>query len=441
MNRREILVAGLGGAAFAGWAMAGSRRPSPNVRRLSRLQTGETVNLRDYCIADGRAIDTQRYQELIDLRPAAIRYPADAVLMLDEQIQLQGEQTHQFATGARIDADVGDFALIGMGKTGQNMAALIRAIPRYARTVFLDAVPAVRSGDIVTLCDVTDPKNIKVDINVVERLDGTVVMLRHPVGRPFDNLSGFRIYHLYAPVRALQFDGKVIGTNHHQSGGFLRFVNAIDAQVRGMTIADAGYIGVSFESSIGGRFQNLTIKDAGASGLGFRAAKAIVVDRFAALNVRADEALTFYDNVSQVTATNISIRQYLFDDRKHGSNAGNDILVDMLCSNINLSNIDCVGSSTYNVMFNNQSDNCSIDNFVLSHSNLGGIRISDRCRNIKVGKGQIFRVVDTFDAEANKPVSAISIGASCIGTTVSPDITYDRIATGRRIGEWHELTR
>lgn len=440
MNRRQMLVGGLGGAAIAAGVMAGSRRPSPNVGRLSRLRTGETVDLRDYCIANGRAIDTQRYQDLIDLRPAVIRYPADAVLMLDEQIRLQGGQTHKFAAGARIDADVGDFALAGIGRTGQNMATLTRAIPRYARTILLDAAPAVGAGDIVTLCDVADPQNITVDINVVKQVDGTTLTLRHPVGRPFDNLAGFRIYHLYAPVRGLRFDGKVTGTNHHRSGGFLRFVHAADVQLRGLTVADAGYIGVAFESSIGGRFQDLTIKDAGASGLGFRAAKRIAIDRFVALNVRADEALTFYDNVSQATATDISVRQYLFGDREGRNSAGNDILVDRLCSDIKLDNVRCIGSSTYNVMFNNQSDNCSIDNFVLGDSNLGGIRISDRCRNIKVGKGQIFGVVDAFDAEAGKPVSAISIGASCTGTTIDPDITYDRISTRQRVGEWRERT-
>lgn len=414
--------------------MTEARRPSPQVRRLSRGLDGQSANLRDYCAADSRRIDTQCYQELIDLRPSTIIYPADAALVLDKPILLRSGQTHNFASGSRIDAEVGDFAMVGTGKTGQNIGSLVRAIPRYARMVFLERPPEVSVGDVILLVDVARPKDVKIDINMVEGVDGGVIATRYEIGRPFADTEAFRIYKVYDPLKDLRILGKVACANHHRSGGFLRLTNALHTQIRGLIVENAGYIGLSFESSLRGQFEEITVRGAGASGLGVRASKEVIVDGFVARNVRADESLTFYDNVSHVKARNISIEQYLYQEKKDGQSAGNNILIDLLCSKVELSDVTCVSSSTYNIMINNQCDDCSVSDFILRKSNLGGIRVSSQCRNTRVGPGIITDVTDLFDQEGRKPVSAISIGSTCAGTSISKDIAYDRISSGLRLG-------
>lgn len=443
MKRRDFTLGGLacviGGAAIAKMQQdnATAQRASPQVLRLSRNLQGKTVNLRDYCAADGRRIDTQSYQELLDLKPARIIYPADTRLVIDRQVRLRSDQAHLFSTGAAIEAEVDDYAIAGIGETSENIANLVQAIPRYSRMIRLDRPPETRAGDIIVLADVSDPKDIKLDINVVEQVAGATIATRYDIGRPFADRGSVLIHKLYNPIRNVRLLGKVAAENHSKTGGFLRFLNASDIGVSGLEIRGAGYIGMSFESSLNGVFRDIAIRGAGASGLGFRATKGITVDGFVAQNVRADESLTFYDNVSHVDATNISIRQYLHQERQ-SKTAGNNILIDRLCSKINVSNITCVGSATCNVMINNQSDDCSVDNYVLRQSNLGGIRVSARCRNAAIGNGTISDVMDTMDQEARKTVSAISIGATCTGTSISKEISFERISTGINVARFPE---
>jgi hypothetical protein len=436
MKRREVLgLAGAAGVAgFVGLQIGPRSVSAPAVQRLSRTLVGETVNIKDYCQADGRRIDTQQYQELIDLQPSTIVYPPDTRLMLDATVQLRGNQVHNFAAGARIDAHANGYALAGTGRTGQHLSNLSAPVRRYARQIVLERTPSLAAGDVIMLADVSDAATLKLEINEVESLAGNVLATRYPVGRPFPSVSGFRLYRLDNPMRNLAFTGAAILTNHHPKGGGIRVNSGVDLQLNGLTIQDVGYIGISIEATLRAQLSTIAVHGSGASGLGLRDAKDVIIDGFAARNVRADESLTFYENVSRVQARNITIEQYLYQDRPPGYSAGNDILVDWLCSRIALSQVSCSGSATYNVMFNNQCDDCSLTDFDLSRSNLGGIRVSAGCNNTRIARGTISDVTDAFDSEGHKPVSAISVGSTCNGTTIGADVRYERIATGQHVG-------
>lgn len=436
MNRRQAIVGGAGYLTIAGIAAARMRIPSQPAHRSDSL-VGRTVNLRDYCAADGRHVDTRDYQTLLDLRPSTIIYPDNAILKLDRPTRLASNQEHVFGSNVRIEANVEDYALSATGLIGQNLGNLTQPIDRYDQSIHLDVAPDVRSGDIIVLTDLSDPAAIRTDINVIQTISGHSITTRYPIGRAFIN-DHFRIYHVYAPAQNITFRGNLKATNYHKSGGILRFVYSSNIKVEGLTINDCGYIGVSFENSIGGKFDEIRIDGSGASGLGFRSSKSIEINSFVAQNIRSDEALTFYDNVSFANAKKINIKQYSFKERDENETAGNNILIDMECSNIRLSNVVCKGSSTYNVMIHNNSNFCSIEQFALSSSNLGGIRISKNSNNNKIGNGTISDVLDFTDTEAKKPVSGISIGQSCSGTVVSKNITFERIAAGNRIIWWHD---
>jgi hypothetical protein len=84
-------------------------------------------------------------------------------------------------------------------------------------------------------------------------------------------------------------------------------------------------------------------------------------------------------------------------------------------------------------MFNGQSDNCSLTDFSLRRSNLGGIRVSGGCDGTRIARGVISDVLDIHDSEGRKPVSAISVGTSCTRTVIGADISFHRIATGREV--------
>ncbi|WP_215260733.1 hypothetical protein, partial [Escherichia coli] len=234
------------------------------------------------------------------------------------------------------------------------------------------------------------------------------------------------------------FDGPVRAMNHHRSGGLLRFVYANNARVSGLSIDQTGYIGISFENSIGGDFNNVAANRTGASSLGFRSSKRIAIDGFTAKGVRADESLTFFDNVSNAKVNDDNITQYVYSEKDENESGGNNILIDYECSRIDLTNISCIGSATYNFMIHNQSDYCSISDFSLLKSNLGGIRVSDRSNYNRIGKGRISDVRDMVDTEAGKTVSGISIGDTCVGTTVANDVVVDQVASGLRMLKWND---
>lgn len=438
MNRREVIAGAAGCITVAGIGAARVRSTSPQVPMRSRDLAGQQVNVRDYCAADGRRIDSEAYQALLDLRPASIHYPDGCVLTLDRPIALRSDQQHLFGTNTRIEAETDGFALVALGLTGQNLGRLSRPIARYARTIVLDAAPDLKAGDIIALADVSDPASIRTDINVVAAVKGNTLTTVYPIGRPF-GAQGFRLYHVYAPARDIVFDGPVRATNHHRTGGLLRFVYASGVRVDGLTVDRTGYIGISFENSLAGTFENLTTNRTGASGLGFRSSKRIAIDGFAAEGVRSDESLTFFDNVSNVQVSNVNIVQYVYSEKKAGESGGNNILIDYECSWIDLTNISCVGSTTYNFMVHNQSDYCSISEFSLLKSNLGGIRVSDRSNHNRIGKGIISDVRDMVDSEAKKTVSGISIGDTCIGTTVDDNVVVDQIASGLRMIKWNDV--
>lgn len=444
MRRRDFALGGFAGTAMAATAQSMTLRSfarlpeAPAVLRRGRSLVGESVDVRDYCAVDGRRDDTQAFQELLDLRPAIIRYPAEAVLTLTRPIELRSNQAHIFAAGARIEASVAGFALSGTGRTTGNLARLGAPVSRYDRLLRLDRTPDVKSGDVIVLADLQNPNAPRLDINVVERLSDAAITTLYPIGRPFSDHQAFRIYHLYDPLTNIRMIGPAICANRDATGGFLRFAYTRGARLRGLTLDDAGYIGFSFESSLEGRFENLAVRGSGASGLGMRAAKRISIDGFSSRQVRSDESLTFYDNVSGVVARRINIEQYLHQERSENRKAGNNILVDLFCSKIDISDVKCAGSATYNVMFHNQSDDCSISNFNLRQSNLGGIRVSANSNRLRIGAGTISDVVDTVDHEGRKAVSAISIGESCSDTSISRDVLFKRIRTNIQVSRFSD---
>lgn len=433
MNRREV-VQQLGALALTGSiGLSSDSSAAPSIRRLSGDLSGKTVDIRDYCGANGRKIDTEAFQELLDLRPAAIRYPSDAILTLDKPVKLRGGQQHLFTAGARIEAETNGYALAGIGLTSQHLADVAHPISRYATAIEVRHRPDLAAGDMVLIADVADPQNIKIDANEVARIEEAVVTTRYPIGRAFADPRTVKLYMVYDPLRGLRLSGQATLRNLHPEGGGIRLSNTIDTDITGLSVNDTGYIGLTLESSLRARFGNLSFTGTGASGFGARASKDILLDGFVARGTRADESLTFYDNVSVVEARNLTIEQYTDRERNPGQRAGNNLLIDMLCSKIKVSRLRCVGSTTYNFMVNNQCDNIELRDFTLRKSNLGGIRVSAKCRNTRIDDGIISDVHDAFDQEARKPVSAITVGSDCPETVIGKDVVFERIASGRQI--------
>ncbi|MBB3880137.1 hypothetical protein [Sphingomonas pseudosanguinis] len=412
----------------------------PKPRSQSPNLSGKTVNVRDFCTADGLHSDSKTYQALIDSQPSTIIYPDNTTLILDAPIRLNSDQEHIFGSNVRIEADVEGFALSATGLTGQNLGALVQPIDRYSKSIILDRNPEINPGDVIILANLSNPNSINNDINIVDKVYANTITTRHPIGRDFPT-EKFAIYHVYYVIKNLTLRGNLRIKNQNPLGGIIRFVYTSNIVIDGIDIEDSGYIGISFENSMNGRFDNINIKGAGASGLGFRSSKIISINNLTANGIRSDEALTFYDNVSIADVKNVNINQYNFKDRKKGESAGNNILIDMYCSHIKLDNVFCRGSSTYNFMINNNSNYCSISNFDLGDSNLGGIRISDFSKYNKIGSGKISDIIDISDQEAGKLVSGISIGESCTGTEISPSISFKGILTGKHIMRWSDTRR
>jgi hypothetical protein len=439
MNRRRFLMA----ASATGLGVAGAchARPSGADARAAQRRgdlAGETVNVLDYCSANGRGSDAPALQALIDRDPDVLLYPARTRLVLDRPIRLRSHQTHRFATGAALTSETPGYALQGVGETSGTLGTVTQAIARYTNRIALDRRPELAIDDAIILADVGDPADIKTDVNVVAGLSGSTIITRYPVGRPFERPADLRVYYLYRPLERIVFEGALKAENLHPEGGVLQLVNSRNMRVDGFGVVRAGYIGIAVENSLEGALSRLAVSRTGASGLGIRSSKALTLNNFTASGVGGDESLTFYENVSQVTASGIRIRQYLHGKDPGGGGAGNNVLIDRFCSRIKLADLDCSGSATYNVMIHNHCDDCEVSDFRLAQANLGGIRISVHSHRNKVGQGSIAQVVDAVDQERRRPTAAIAIGDSCTGTVLASDLDVSAANTGRAVDRWKD---
>lgn len=439
MNRRRFLItAAASGLGAAGGATTGQAGASASAVLRRGDLAGETVNVLDHCSANGRGSDAAALQALIDRNPAVLLYPAQCRLVLDRPIRLHSHQVHRFAPGAAMTSETAGYTLQGVGETSGVLGNVTQSIPRYAKRIVLDRQPELAVGDAIILAEVADPADIKTDVNIVAGISGSTVITVYPIGRPFENPADLRIYHLYRPLERIAFEGALKAENLHPAGGVLQLVNARHLRLEGIQVLRSGYIGMAVENSLEGTLSRLAVARTGASGLGLRSSKALTLTDFSASGVRGDESLTFYENVSQVVAAGVRIRQYLHGQSPNAGTAGNNVLIDRFCSRIRLSNLDCRGSATYNVMIHNHCDDCEIQEFRLAQANLGGIRISARSHRTKVERGSISRAVDAHDQERRRPTAAISIGESCYGTVLGPGIDFSNQTTSRSIDRWKD---
>jgi hypothetical protein len=440
MNRRAcLLTAGasvLGAAAVASTGSRGSSAPA--VLRRGSL-AGETVNVLDYCSANGRGSDAAALQALIDRNPDVLIYPARCRLVLDRPVHLQSHQTHRFEPGAAMTSETPGFAMRAIGETSATLGNVVEAISRYSNRIVLDRQADLAVGDAIILADVADPADIKTDVNVVKAIAGSAIGTAYPIGRAFSDLANLRIYHLYRPIRHLAFEGLFKAENLHQEGGVLQIVNSRDLRLQGIDVLRAGHIGIAVENSIEGSLAQIAVASTGASGLGLRSSKSFRLNGFVAAGVRGDESLTFYENVSLVEVAAVRIRQYLHGQDPGGGVAGNNVLIDRFCSRIRLSDLDCAGSATYNIMVHNHSDDCEIRNFRLAKANLGGIRISAHSHRTRVEAGSISQAVDSFDQERRRPAAPIAIGESCRGTVLGSDIDTGAASVARSVDRWADV--
>lgn len=439
MNRRRFLTAGaassIGIAGLARTSATGASAPA--VFRRGEL-AGETVNVLDYCSANGRGSDVAALQALIDRNPDVLLYPAQCRLVLDRPIRLQSHQVHRFEPGAAMTSETPGFTFRGVGETSGSLGTVTQAIPRYAKRLVLDRRPELAVGDAIILADVGDPVDILTDVNVVAGVSGSTVTTVYAIGRPFENPADLRIYHLYRPLQRVAFEGAFKAENLHPNGGVLQFVNGRHLRIEGIEVLRAGYIGVAVENSLECALSRLAVSRTGASGLGVRSSKAVTLNDFFASGVGGDESLTFYENVSQVVAARIRIRQNLHGKDPDGGTAGNNVLIDRFCSQIRLSNLDCIGSATYNIMVHNHCDDCEIRDFRLAQANLGGIRISAYSHRTRVERGSISQAFDAIDQERRRPTAAIAIGESCNGTVLGSDIDLGALSAGRSVDRWKD---
>ncbi|GEM70927.1 hypothetical protein SAQ01S_06930 [Sphingomonas aquatilis NBRC 16722] len=414
----------------------------PAIRRLLRDRNGETVKVTDYCNNAG-SNDAENYQEMINLNPAQIDYPQGFEVLLEQQIALKSNQRHNFDRGSGITADVNDYALFGLGLTTGNIGTVNAPIVRGQREIQFTNTSGetLASGDMIQIVDVSNPSALVLEPQEVQVTTASLITVRDMINVDMPTAANIRIYKVYAPVETVLFDGyaRISNVNAGGGGGGLRFNLARNIRLRKTILEDVRYIGASIENTIGFSSPDLTIRNVVATGLGFRSAKRINIQDFTASDLKSDEALTFFDNVLGINIANVNIHQYLFGQDPDGGTAGNNILFDRLCAAINMVNIQCVGSGTYSVFFNDRTINAAIDLFNLSRSNLGGIRTANNCRDIRVGTGTITDVVNTVHpssgfGEANgQPCAGIMFDPSSSGCGVLGAVNGSRVASGRLV--------
>lgn len=412
----------------------------PAILRLLRDRNGETVKVTDYCNNAGGS-DHENYQELINLTPAQIDYPQGFEVLLDGQIMLGSNQRHNFDRGSGITADVNDYALFGLGLTSGNLGTVNAPITRgqwdiqFTKT---DAEP-LSSGDMIQIVDVTNPSALVPEPQIIQIVSPTLITVQDMINVDMPTPENIRIYKVYAPLRNVSFDGyaRISNVNGGGEAGGIRFNLARDIRLRKTLFEEVRHIGASIENTIGFSSLETTFRDVVRSGLGFRSAKRINIHDFVASDLKSDEALTFFDNVLGINVSNVNIHQYLFGQDPDGGTAGNNILFDKLCAHINMVNILCSGSATYNVFFNDRTINATLSNFNLSRANLGSIRTANNCENIKIGNGAVSDVINAahpasgFGEANSQPCVGVMFDPSSSGCGLIGIVTGERIETQR----------
>lgn len=413
----------------------------PAIRRLLRDRNGETVKVTDYCNNAG-GDDSTNYQELINLNPAQIEYPQGFEVLLENQIQLKSNQRHKLERGSAITADVPDFGIRGLGLTSGSLGTVQAPIVRRTKDMQLSNTSGepLAFGDMILIADLTDPANIVNEVQVVQVVNGTLLRMRDKFNVDMPNPANIRVYKVYAPIQNVQFDGygRISNVNPNGGGG-VRLNLTRNVRFRKTILEEIRYIGLAVENTIDFHGKEITLNDVEASGIGMRVAKNLNFSDIIATNIKSDEAFTAFDNVLGCNVVNMLIHQYLFGDDPQGGTAGNNVLLDKLCADFNFVNLVCRGSATYNVFFNDRTENVAITNFALGLANLGGIRIANNCDNIKIGSGTVEDVINTvhpssgFGAASGQPCAGIMIDPDSSNCGVTGQVDYDRIASGRRL--------
>ncbi|MBB3877902.1 hypothetical protein [Sphingomonas pseudosanguinis] len=411
---------------------------APVYAKLLGDLVGQEVNATLFCKMDGRRDDGQNYQELIDKKPRQIIYPQGRELATTRQIRLASDMRHRLEPGSGILADVNDYGFAGLGLTGGDIGPVLNPIFRFERVIEVTNASELRPGDMIQIAYIKDLADIINEPNIVDRIVGTSVYLRYELNVSMPDRTYIRVYHVYAPVKNVVFDGYGRLSNVNAKGGGIRFNMAHDVSVKKLRCVDIGYIALSFENTIGVTASDLYQDKIGATGFGLRSVKQINLTDFFATGIMSDEAISAYYNVSGFNLVNIFVRQYLFGAGPKGSTAGNNILFDKLCARITMTNINCEGSATYNIIFNDQTYFVTISNFHLMRSNLGGIRIANGCDGITIGIGSISDVTDAvtpqdFGEASGQPTAGVMIDPTNRRCGVSGSIDFDRIASGRGI--------
>lgn len=425
--------------------------PQPLIRSADE-KMGEIVTITDFAVADadrvagvvtGTDISAQ-FQALIDT-PAVrkIIVPQNARVRVDTSLNLRGDLEIELQQNAEIVGNVAnDYVLKGFGTQTPivNAASALkvnRAITRYDIDMqFTAAITTFDVGDLLLVTDVqggfdTPTGVFNNQVGVVQRIAGDYAFFELPLVYPMATAANIAVAKLTG-CRNIKITGRGKITNAGAAGGGIRFNGARDIVLDGIEVRDTNYIGISIETCWNTTANNVMTDNTGAAGLGFRASTYGIVNRFIGEKPRADEALTFYNGCSYFKVNSPRVVQFLAGNDPTGGNAGNCILVDLMCAYIDIISPMCIGSATYSIFFSQSTEYCTVNDFAISKADLAGIRSDASCKFITVGSGSVTDVVQTSDPFTGGNTAAIVISGGQ-GNCVAGHVSWSRIAGGRGV--------
>lgn len=404
--------------------------PRPALRRLLRPRSGEAVPVSEYVIGDGRADDTEAYQTLMDLAADEYVYSDGLTIALTSTVQWRGHRVHRFGRNARLVGDVEGFAVRGLGFPELLSTALAEPAGRGAVSFRVDQPGELTVGDDFYLFDAASDEY---DVNRVRATNGPEIETARPLNYDFTSPQTVRLYTLRNAVRDVTvLGGEVRNVNSSEAAHGLGFLNAVDIRVDGLSVVETGGIGLSFDASMRWQAHRVAAIRTGASGLGGRSVKDFSVTGFRSRWPRRDESLTFYRNCTHGLIEDADITQFLSGETD--ARAGNCILLDDRCCDIEVRRPRLRGSATYALFINNRSDRNLVVDPDIAGANLGGVRIARNSNHNRITGGRIAHVVNARDNEQQLiATAAIQDDSTCTGNVLGEGTRFEGIASGVHI--------
>lgn len=428
IGRRAFV--GATGAALAVPIVTQWAPSAPAIRRLLRSSPGDSVAVKDYVVGDGSADDTEAYRALMDLDVREYAYADDLTIALTSTVEWRGDRTHRFGTNARLVGDIDGYTVRGLGFPERLEASLVSPAGRGSTALEFDRAPELVPGDDFLLFD---PATDEYDVNRVKDISGARIQTARPLNYEFASAERVLLYGLRNACRNVTaIGGEVRNVNAGLGAHGLGFLNATDIAVDGLAVTETGGIGLSFEVSMRWMARNVVATKTGASGLGGRVVRDFAVRDFKSRWPRRDESLTFYKNCTHGRVTSPDIAQFLYDEDPDGvSRAGNCILLDDRCCDIEIRKPKLRGSATYAILINNHSDRNRILEPDIANANLGGVRIANNSNDNYVAGGLIANVVNAVDPEQRLlATAAVQDDPTCTGNILGEGTEFRDIAGG-----------